>query len=76
LMPGFLGTEVQFNKLYGWCFLFACWNFDLCWTFSKGKPILASRDAKASSVESEAGTLALEALHRQVKKNGVWRKLC
>lgn len=47
LMPGFLGTERQFNQLYG-------------------KPILASRDAKASSKEHEAGTLALEALHRQV----------
>lgn len=30
------------------------------------KPILASRDAKASSHEHEAGALALEALHRQV----------
>lgn len=30
------------------------------------KPILASRDAKASSKEQEAGELALEALHRQV----------
>jgi TATA-binding protein-associated factor len=30
------------------------------------KPILSSRDAKASSKEQEAGELALEALHRQV----------
>jgi TATA-binding protein-associated factor len=31
-----------------------------------GKPILASRDAKASSKEQEEGALALEALHKQV----------
>uniref|UniRef100_A0A4W6D9Z9 B-TFIID TATA-box binding protein associated factor 1 n=1 Tax=Lates calcarifer TaxID=8187 RepID=A0A4W6D9Z9_LATCA len=31
-----------------------------------GKPILASRDAKSSSREQEAGVLAMEALHRQV----------
>ncbi|XP_050421403.1 TATA-binding protein-associated factor 172 [Adelges cooleyi] len=30
------------------------------------KPILASRDAKCSSKEQEAGVLAMEALHRQV----------
>ena len=47
LMPGFLGTERQFNERYS-------------------KPILASRDAKASTKEQEAGTLALDALHRQV----------
>lgn len=47
LMPGFLGTEQQFNERYS-------------------KPILASRDAKASTKEQEAGTLALDALHRQV----------
>ncbi|KAI9019731.1 SNF2 family N-terminal domain-containing protein [Hyaloraphidium curvatum] len=47
LMPGFLGTEKQFNEKYS-------------------KPILASRDAKASTKEQEAGTLALDALHRQV----------
>jgi TATA-binding protein-associated factor len=47
LMPGFLGTEKQFNDRYS-------------------KPILASRDSKSSSKEQEAGTLALEALHRQV----------
>eukprot|EP00052_Salpingoeca_macrocollata_P027428 m.260540 g.260540 ORF g.260540 m.260540 type:complete len:1806 (-) comp22741_c1_seq1:25-5442(-) len=47
LMPGFLGTERQFNEMYS-------------------KPILASRDAKASSKAQESGTLALEALHRQV----------
>ncbi|KAJ3309940.1 btaf1 RNA polymerase II, B-TFIID transcription factor-associated, 170kDa [Boothiomyces sp. JEL0838] len=47
LMPGFLGTEVQFNERYG-------------------KPIQASRDAKASTKEQEKGALALEALHKQV----------
>ncbi|KAJ3331779.1 btaf1 RNA polymerase II, B-TFIID transcription factor-associated, 170kDa [Kappamyces sp. JEL0680] len=47
LMPGFLGTEAQFNERFG-------------------KPILASRDAKASSREQERGALALEALHKQV----------
>lgn len=46
-MPGFLGTEAQFNDRFG-------------------KPILASRDAKASSREQEKGALALEALHKQV----------
>ncbi|KAI8812840.1 SNF2 family N-terminal domain-containing protein [Cladochytrium replicatum] len=47
LMPGFLGTERQFNDRFG-------------------KPILSSRDAKASSREQEAGALAMEALHKQV----------
>ncbi|KAL5034972.1 hypothetical protein BDV3_004461 [Batrachochytrium dendrobatidis] len=47
LMPGFLGTEQQFNDRFG-------------------KPILASRDAKASNRDQERGSLALEALHKQV----------
>eukprot|EP01088_Endostelium_zonatum_P006947 TRINITY_DN1909_c0_g1_i1.p1 TRINITY_DN1909_c0_g1~~TRINITY_DN1909_c0_g1_i1.p1 ORF type:complete len:942 (-),score=280.99 TRINITY_DN1909_c0_g1_i1:21-2822(-) len=47
LMPGFLGSEKQFNELYS-------------------KPILASKDPKCSEKDQEAGTLALEALHRQV----------
>ncbi|KAL7752502.1 TATA-binding protein-associated factor mot1 [Sorochytrium milnesiophthora] len=47
LMPGFLGTEKQFNDRFG-------------------KPILASRDAKKSSREQEAGARALQSLHRQV----------
>jgi TATA-binding protein-associated factor len=47
LMPGFLGTEKEFNQRYG-------------------KPILSSKDAKANSKEQAAGTLAMEALHRQV----------
>ncbi|XP_052814760.1 TATA-binding protein-associated factor 172-like isoform X2 [Mya arenaria] len=47
LVPGFLGTEKQFQARYG-------------------KPILASREAKSSSKEQEAGALAMETLHRQV----------
>ncbi|XP_060582986.1 TATA-binding protein-associated factor 172-like [Ruditapes philippinarum] len=47
LVPGFLGTERQFQARYG-------------------KPILASREAKSSSKEQEAGALAMETLHRQV----------
>lgn len=46
-MPGFLGTEKQFNARYS-------------------RPILASREAKSSPKEQEAGVLAMEALHRQV----------
>jgi TATA-binding protein-associated factor len=45
LMPGFLGSEKEFNSTYG-------------------KPIQASRDAKCSSKDQEAGILALQALHR------------
>lgn len=40
LMPGYLGTEKQFNALYS-------------------KPILASREAKASSQEHEQGMTLL-----------------
>lgn len=46
-MPGFLGTEKQFQQRFS-------------------RPILASRDAKSSPKEQEAGALAMEALHRQV----------
>uniref|UniRef100_A0A0N8BMP5 TATA-binding protein-associated factor n=1 Tax=Daphnia magna TaxID=35525 RepID=A0A0N8BMP5_9CRUS len=46
LIPGFLGSEKQFQARYS-------------------KPILASRDAKASSKEQENGVLAMESLHRQ-----------
>lgn len=62
-MPGFLGQQNEFNAMYS-------------------KPILASRDAKSSSdaqgkakfsnsknsntLSTEAGVLAMEALHRQV----------
>jgi len=47
LMPGFLGSERQFNTTYG-------------------KLILASKDPKCSAKDQEAGTLALEALHKQI----------
>ncbi|CAN8254589.1 unnamed protein product [Cochlearia groenlandica] len=47
LMPGFLGTERQFQASYG-------------------KPLLAARDSKCSAKDSEAGVLAMEALHKQV----------
>ncbi|KAJ9102250.1 hypothetical protein QFC19_004795 [Naganishia cerealis] len=47
LMPGFLGSEKQFNDRFS-------------------KPILANREGKASSKQSEAATLALDALHKQV----------
>ena len=35
------------------------------WQARYSKPILASRDAKASSKEQENGALAMESLHRQ-----------
>lgn len=47
LMPGFLGSEKQFQVRFS-------------------RPILASRDAKSSPKEQEAGALAMESLHRQV----------
>ncbi|KAL5706990.1 btaf1 RNA polymerase II [Ranunculus cassubicifolius] len=47
LMPGFLGTERQFQATFG-------------------KPLLASKDAKCSVKDAEAGALAMEALHKQV----------
>ncbi|CAK9182005.1 unnamed protein product [Ilex paraguariensis] len=47
LMPGFLGTERQFQATYG-------------------KPLLAARDSKRTAKDSEAGALAMEALHKQV----------
>ena len=34
------------------------------------RPIIASRDSKSSSKDQEAGALAMEALHRQVRK--IW----
>lgn len=46
-MPGFLGSEKQFQIRFS-------------------RPILASRDAKSSPKEQEAGCLAMESLHRQV----------
>ncbi|ODV92971.1 hypothetical protein CANCADRAFT_30966 [Tortispora caseinolytica NRRL Y-17796] len=47
LMPGFLGTEKQFNERIA-------------------KPIAASRSAKGSNKDSEAGPKALDSLHKQV----------
>ncbi|KAM0844019.1 hypothetical protein ACQ4PT_057332 [Festuca glaucescens] len=47
LMPGFLGTEKQFQATYG-------------------KPLIAAKDSKCSAKDSEAGILAMEALHKQV----------
>ncbi|KAJ9125341.1 hypothetical protein QFC22_000301 [Naganishia vaughanmartiniae] len=47
LMPGFLGSEKQFNDKFS-------------------KPILTNREGKASAKQSEAATLALDALHKQV----------
>ncbi|KAF5203949.1 Tata-binding protein-associated factor btaf1 [Thalictrum thalictroides] len=47
LMPGFLGTERQFQATFG-------------------KPLSASKDAKCTVKEAEAGALAMEALHKQV----------
>lgn len=47
LLPGFLGSEKQFNDRYG-------------------RAISGSREAKHSSKEKEMGSLALDALHRQV----------
>ena len=54
LIPGFLGTEKQFQARYG-------------------KPILASREAKSSSKEQEAGkndeVLVKIIMQRNVKKS-------
>ncbi len=73
LMPGFLGNERQFTQQYSASARprspipdrhgATHWRCVFC---RAGKPIQASREAKASSAENEAGTLALEALHRQV----------
>jgi TATA-binding protein-associated factor len=48
LMPGFLGTERQFNANYG-------------------RPLAAARNPKCTPKQAEAGVLALEALHKQVR---------
>lgn len=34
---------------------------------SYGKPLLAARDPKCSAKDAEAGVLAMEALHKQVR---------
>ncbi|KAH7107356.1 SNF2 superfamily chromatin remodeling protein [Auriculariales sp. MPI-PUGE-AT-0066] len=64
------GTPIQNNVLELWSlFDFLMPGFlGTEQTFNErfGKPILSSRDAKASSKASEAAALALEALHKQV----------
>lgn len=64
------GTPIQNNVLELWSlFDFLMPGFlgtekQFCSKFSR--PILASRDAKSSPKEQEAGALAMESLHRQV----------
>ena len=64
------GTPIQNNVLELWSlFDFLMPGFlgsEKAFNDRFGKPIAASRDAKASSKEQEAGALALEALHKQV----------
>ncbi|CAG0923265.1 unnamed protein product [Notodromas monacha] len=64
------GTPIQNNVLELWSlFDFLMPGFlgserDFSWRYSR--PILQSRDGKATAVEQQAGALALEALHRQM----------
>ncbi|OZJ02562.1 hypothetical protein BZG36_04331 [Bifiguratus adelaidae] len=64
------GTPIQNNVLELWSlFDFLMPGFlgtEKLFNDRFGKPILASKDAKSSSKEQEAGALALEALHKQV----------
>jgi TATA-binding protein-associated factor len=64
------GTPIQNNALELWSlFDFLMPGFlgtEKSFSQLYSKPILASRNAKCTSRESEAGALALEALHRQV----------
>lgn len=64
------GTPIQNNALELWSlFDFLMPGFlgtERSFNERFGKPISASRDAKSSSKEQEAGQLALEALHKQV----------
>lgn len=64
------GTPIQNNALELWSlFDFLMPGFlgtEKSFNQVYSKPILASRNAKCTSRESEAGVLALEALHRQV----------
>ncbi|GAB1302362.1 B-TFIID TATA-box-binding protein-associated factor 1 [Apodemus speciosus] len=64
------GTPIQNNVLELWSlFDFLMPGFlgtERQFAARYGKPILASRDARSSSREQEAGVLAMDALHRQV----------
>lgn len=64
------GTPIQNNVLELWSlFDFLMPGFlgtEKQFVTRYSRPILASRDAKSSAKEQEAGTLALESLHRQV----------
>ncbi|CAL4082492.1 unnamed protein product, partial [Meganyctiphanes norvegica] len=64
------GTPIQNNVLELWSlfdFLMPCLlGTERQFMSRYSKPILASRDAKSSSTEQEAGVLAMESLHRQV----------
>lgn len=64
------GTPIQNNVLELWSlFDFLMPGFlgtEKQFTARYSRPILASRDAKCSPKEQEAGALAMEALHRQV----------
>jgi TATA-binding protein-associated factor len=64
------GTPIQNNVLELWSlFDFLMPGFlgsEKIFNERFGKPIAASRDAKSSSKEQEAGALALESLHKQV----------
>ncbi|XP_043911576.1 TATA-binding protein-associated factor 172 [Protopterus annectens] len=64
------GTPIQNNVLELWSlFDFLMPGFlgtERQFAARYGKPILASRDARSSSRDQEAGVLAMEALHRQV----------
>lgn len=64
------GTPIQNNVLELWSlFDFLMPGFlgtEKQFTARYSKPILASRDAKCSPKEQEAGALAMESLHRQV----------
>ncbi|KAF6176648.1 hypothetical protein GIB67_034510 [Kingdonia uniflora] len=57
LMPGFHGTERQVDDDS---------VLPIQFQTAYGKPLLASKDSKCSAKFSEAGTLAMEALHKQV----------
>jgi TATA-binding protein-associated factor len=64
------GTPIQNNVLELWSlFDFLMPGFlgsERQFMSTYSKPVMASRDSKASVKEQEAGTMALEALHRQV----------